>query len=91
MKVWKVDSSIIKIMAQSKKIDSESLVPGRASREESTQKAVGSKKEQRKGTGTIMELLVEIDLITKGVNTGMQKGVHRPDQGLGVADNFLRY
>lgn len=89
MKVWKVDSSIIKIMAQSKKIDSESLVPGRASSEESTQKAVGSKKEQRKGT--IMELLVEIDLITKGVNTGMQKGVHRPDQGLGVADNFLRY
>ena len=52
---------------------------------------MGSKKEQRKGTGTIMELLVEIDWITKGVITGMEKGVHRPDQGLGVADNFLRY
>ena len=50
-----------------------------------------SKKEQRKGTGRTMELLVEIDLITKGVITGMETGVHRPDQGLSVADNFLRY
>ena len=55
------------------------------------QKAVRSKKEQRKGTGRTMELLVEIDRITKGVITGMETGVHRPDQGLGVADNFLRY
>ena len=55
------------------------------------QKAMRSKKEQRKGTGRTMELLVEIDLITKGVITGMETGVHRPDQGLGVADNFLRY
>lgn len=52
---------------------------------------MGSKKKQQKGTGMIMELLVEIDLITKGVITGMEKGVHRPDQGLGAADNFLRY
>ena len=33
VKVWKVDSSLIKIMAQSKKIDSESLVPGRTGSE----------------------------------------------------------
>lgn len=52
VKVWEVDSSVTKMMAQPKGVDSETLVSGSVGGKElgrtPVQKAVGTKQEQRK-------------------------------------------